>query len=223
MRGRRLRSSVADAIGAPGLIALVLLLFCLGPADAAGAEAVGSVAALAGRAQVTRAGEDQARPLAPGAKVFEGDRIQTAADAKLRLSMADGSVLTLGASTDLSLSRFHYAPEQAARNVLLEVPRGILRALVDLLVADSTFQMQTRTAVASVRGTDWIAEAQPDATAIVGLQGRVGVRNIQTQIAGEVVLFPGDGTTVRAGQPPTAPTQWGAARKNSFIERTALP
>jgi hypothetical protein len=210
-------------MAAPGLIALVLLLFCLGPTDAAAAEAVGSVAALAGHAQVTRAGEDHAQQLAPGAKVFEGDRVQTAADAKLRLTMADGSVLTLGASTDLSLSRFHYAPEQAARNVLLDVPRGILRVLVNLLVADSTFQMQTRTAVASVRGTDWIAEAQPDATAIVGLQGRVGVRNVRTDITGEVVLFPGDGTTVRAGQPPSSPTQWGAARKNSFIARTALP
>jgi hypothetical protein len=222
MRGRKLRGSAAG-VAAPGLIALVLFLFCLGPAAAVGAEAVGSVAALAGRAQVTRAGEDHAQPLAPGVKVFEGDRIQTAADAKLRLSMADGSVLTLGAATDLSLGRFHYAPDQAERNVLLDVPQGILRVLVNLLVANSTFQMQTHTAVASVRGTDWIAEAQPDATAIVGLQGRVGVRNVRTEIAGEVVLLPGDGTTVRAGQPPTAPTQWGAPRKNSFIERTALP
>jgi hypothetical protein len=223
MRGRRLRSSAVDGVGAPGLIALVLPLLWLGPADAVGAEAVGSVAALAGNAQVTRAGEDHARSLAPGVKVFEGDRIQTAADAKLRLSMADGSVLTLGASTDLSLSRFHYAPEQATRNVLLEVPRGILRVLVNLLVADSTFQTQTRTAVASVRGTGWIAEAQPDATAIVGLEGRVGVRNVRTQIAGEVVLLPGEGTTVRAEAPPEAAHTWGAARKNSFIERTQLP
>jgi hypothetical protein len=184
---------------------------------------IGSVSGLTGQAQVTSQGTSQVRPLALGAEVFEGDQIHTAADAKLRLSMVDGSVLTLGAATDLSLNRFNYAPEQAGRNVLLEVPRGIIRVLVSLLVAHSTFEVQSHTAVASVRGTDWIAEAQPDATAIVTLDGRVGVRNVRPEIAGEVVLFPGDGTTVRADQPPSAPTQWGQARKTSFIERTALP
>jgi hypothetical protein len=208
-----------------GLAALLLAATVLGtgPASAQVAEAIGSVSALVGQAEVTSQGQSAARPLALGAEVFEGDRIRTADDAKLRLSMQDGSVLTLGAATDLNLDRFHYAPEEAGRNVLLQVPRGIIRVLVNLLVAHSTFEVQTNTAVASVRGTDWIAEAQPDATAIVALDGRVGVRNVRPEIAGEVVLFPGDGTTVRVGEPPPAPTQWGAARKNSFIERTALP
>jgi hypothetical protein len=201
--------------------ALVVMLWA-GPL-AARETSVGSVSGLTGQAQVMRQGASQAQPLALGAKVFEGDRIHTAAHAKLRLTMEDGSVLTLGAATDLSLDKFNYAPERASRDVLLEVPRGIIRALVGLLVANSTFEMQSQTAVASVRGTDWIAEAKPDATAIVALDGRVGVRNVRPEIAGEVVLFPGDGTTVRAEQPPSAPTQWGQARKNSFIDRTALP
>ncbi len=206
-------------------LATVLLLVALaaGPARAQAPDAIGSVSAVTGQAQVTSAGESQARPLLPGAEVFEGDRIRTGADGRLRLDLEDGSVLTLGAATEVSLNRFDYAPEQAARNVLLEVPRGILRVLVELLVAHSTFEVQSNTAVASVRGTEWIAEAAPDATAIVGLEGRVAVRNVGPEIAGEVVLLPGDGTTVRPGQPPPAPTQWGAARKNAFIERTALP
>jgi hypothetical protein len=205
------------------VILLATAILRTAPAGAQVPEAIGAVSALVGQAEVTSQGERAARPLALGAEVFEGDRIHTADDAKLRLSMQDGSVLTLGAATDLNLSRFHYAPEEAGRNVLLEVPRGIIRVLVSLLVAHSTFEMQSQTAVASVRGTDWIAEAMPDATAIVALDGRVGVRNVRPEIAGEVVLFPGDGTTVRAGEPPPAPTQWGAARKNSFIERTAFP
>ncbi len=209
-------------------LALAVILFAAAilrtePASAQVADAIGSVSALVGQAVVTSRGESAARPLALGAEVFEGDRIHTEADAKLRLKLEDGSVLTLGAATDLNLGQFHYAPEQASRNVLLEVPRGIIRVLVELLVAHSTFEVQSHTAVASVRGTDWIAEAQPDATAIVALHGRVSVRNVRPEIAGEVVLFPGDGTTVRAGEPPPAPTQWGAARKTSFIERTTLP
>ncbi len=155
--------------------------------------------------------------------MFEGDRIRTAADAKLRLHLEDGSVLTLGAATDLNLSRVNYAPEQATRNVLLEVPRGIIRVLVDLLVAHSSFDVQASTAVASVRGTEWIVEAQPDAAALVALAGRVTVRSADPSQAGEVVLLPGEGTTVPAGAPPQAVKTWGAARKNAFLARTSLP
>jgi hypothetical protein len=203
--------------------AALLVVLWVGPLAAEGAPPVGSVSALVGQAQVTSQGATQARPLAVGADVFEGDRIRTAADAKLRLSMQDGSVLTLGAATDLDLRRFHYAPEQAARNVLLEVPRGIIRVLVQLLVAHSSFDVQASTAVASVRGTEWIAEAQPDAAALVALAGRVAVRSADPTQAGEVVLLPGEGTTVPAGAPPQAVKTWGAARKNAFIERTSLP
>ena len=110
MRNTRLRGSGVAAYGS--LIALALALLCLASLHAAAAEPVGSVAALVGQAQVKRSGESQPRSLRVGAEVFEGDRIQTAADTRLRLSMVDGSTLTLGAATDLSLSRFHYAPEQ---------------------------------------------------------------------------------------------------------------
>ena len=66
-----------------GPAALMLALLWAGPAPAA--EPIGSVSALVGEAQVTGQGESQARPLAVGTEVFEGDRIRTAADAKLRL------------------------------------------------------------------------------------------------------------------------------------------
>ena len=207
--------------------ATVLLLFSLlwaGPMPRPGVrrDRLGQRAGRAGPGRRAGAGPRRA-PLAVGTEVFEGDRIRTAADARLRLSLEDGSVLTLGAATDLDLGRFRYLPQQAARDVLLEVPRGIIRILVELLVAHSTFEVQTHTAVASVRGTDWIAEAGPDATAIVALGGRVGVRSADPAQAGEVVLFTGEGTTVEAGAPPQAKTTWGEARKSAFIERTRLP
>ena len=79
-------------------------------------------------------------------------------------------------------------------------PRGILRVLVELLVA-----------ALDLRGPEqrprWPRSAAPtgsprrrrDATAIVALEGRVAVRNVGPEIAGEVVLVPGEGTTVRPG------------------------
>jgi ferric-dicitrate binding protein FerR (iron transport regulator) len=85
------------------------------------------------------------------------------------------------------------------------------------------FEMHTNTAVISARGTEWIAEAQPAATAIVALEGEVAVRNVDPDVPGAVALGSGEGVTVEAGTTPPAPTVWGDARRTSFIERTTVP
>ena len=184
---------------------------------------VGTVEALVGTAVVTRHETGEAGPLTIGAELFEGDRIRTETGARLRLTLRDGSVLTCGEATGLTLDRALYAPERSSRSYLVRVSFGIVRAVVELLAAPATFEMQTNTAVISVRGTEWIAEAQRAATAVVALDGEVAVRNVNPAVPGAVTLGPGEGVTVEAGAPPPAPTVWGDARRNAFIERTTVP
>jgi hypothetical protein len=204
-------------------VLLGLALLCEPEPARAQAPAVGTVEALVGTAVVTRHATGEAGPLAVGAELFEGDRIRTDAGARLRLALRDGSVLTCGEATGLTLDRALYAPEQDSRNYLLRVSFGIVRAVVELLAARSTFEMHTNTAVISARGTEWIAEAQRTATAIVALDGEVTVQNVDAAVPGAVTLGPGEGVTVEAGAPPPAPTVWGDARRNAFIERTTVP
>jgi hypothetical protein len=207
------------------LVLAVLCVFVLGALAPAGAQEVpvGRVTDLSGQADVTRQGASAVQGLDVGAELFEGDRIHTEAGARLQLELRDGSVLTCGESTDLTLGRALYAPERDSRLVVLRVPLGIVRAVVELLVPRSVFEMHTETAVISARGTEWIAEAQPAATAIVALDGEVAVRNVDPAVPGAVVLGPGEGVTVEAGAPPPQPTVWGDARRNSFNERTTVP
>ena len=211
-----------------GSVLLILAVLCLallgeGEAVRAQAPAVGTVEALVGTAVVTRHETGEAWPLTVGAELFEGDRIRTDMGARLRLTLRDGSVLTCGEATGLILDRALYAPEPASRSYLVRVSFGIVRAVVELLAAPETFEMQTRTAVISLRGTGWIAEVQRAATAVVALDGEVAVRNVDPAVPGTVVLGPGEGVTVTAGAPPPAPTVWGDARRNAFIERTRIP
>ena len=211
-----------------GSVLLILAVLCLallgeGEAVRAQAPAVGTVEALVGTAVVTRHETGEAWPLTVGAELFEGDRIRTETGARLRLTLRDGSVLTCGDATGLTLDRALYAPEQATRSYLVRVSFGIVRAVVELLASPSTFEMQTNTAVISVRGTEWIAEVQRAATAVVALDGEVAVQNVDPAVPGAVALGPGEGVTVEAGAPPPAPTVWGDARRNSFIERTTVP
>jgi hypothetical protein len=205
------------------LVAMVLALLGALPALAQGARAIGTVGDLRGRCLVTSHGETEARPLSVGAEVYEGDRIRTGPGARLRLELIDGSVVQLGEQTDLVLDWFLHAPDLGSQNVLLRVSAGIFRVIAELVLPRSAFQVQTATAVASVRGTDWIAEATADATALVTLEGRVAVSNARPGIVGEVVLGAGEGTTVEVDAPPSPVSVWGEARKSSFIDRTTVP
>ena len=205
------------------LALLGLALLCAPAPARAQTPAVGTVEALVGTAVVTRHATGEAGPLAVGAELFEGDRIRTDMGSRLRLALRDGSVLTCGEATGLTLDRALYASEQDTRDYLLRVSFGIVRAVVELLTAPSSFEMQTNTAVISARGTEWIAEAQRAATSVVALAGEVAVRNSDPSVPGEVTLGPGEGVTVEAGEPPPAPTVWGDARRNSHIERTTVP
>jgi hypothetical protein len=207
--------------------AALVILWIVSPGSATPAAAqpaaVGTVEAVVGEAVVTRQETTAARALTVGAELFEGDRIRTAAGGRLQLRLGDGSVLSCGEVTELILSRALYAPERDRRLVVLRVPLGIVRAVIDLLVPRSVFEMHTATAVISARGTTWIAEAKPAATAIVALEGAVTVRNVDPSAPGAVVLGPGEGVTVEAGASPPPPTVWGDARRNAFIERTTVP
>jgi hypothetical protein len=204
-------------------VGFLLLVLWSPPLPAQAPVAIGTVEALVGDCTVARFGGSGAGALAIGSELYEGDRIRTAAGARLRLGFVDGTVIQLGESTDLVLDWFLHAPEAGTQNVLLRVSSGILRAIVELVLPRAAVEVHTTTAVASVRGTDWISEVTPAATATVALEGQVALRNIEPAIAGEVVLGPGEGTTVNVGAPPTAPTVWGDARRNQFIDRTTVP
>ena len=95
-----------------GLAMVLLMLPAGGPARAQAARSIGAVSALIGDCRVGRAGEAAALPLAVGAELFEGDRIRTAEDARLKLEFLDGSVVQLGAGTELTIDWFLHAPEE---------------------------------------------------------------------------------------------------------------
>jgi hypothetical protein len=206
-----------------GLAAILLALLWIEPLCAQGVRSIGSVSALIGHCVVSRFGGGEAQPLTVGAELYEGDSVRTADGARLKLEFIDGSVVQLGEGTDLTLDWFLYAPEEQTQNVLLRASAGIFRVIAKLVLPRSAFAVQTATAAASVRGTDWITEAAPGATAIVVLDGQVGVQSDEPEIAGAVVLKPGEGTTVEAEMPPRPPSVWGDARRNAFIARTTIP
>jgi hypothetical protein len=196
------------------------LPFLLAAAVARAAEprTVGTVSRLAGAPSILRGGQQLAAER--GMALREGDRVVTGAGGRLEITAADGSTITVGEQTTVVLTRFVAPGDSGPGSGLLDLVEGILR--LNLPGSWNRFEVITATAVASVRGTDWLIDAQgTENTAVFVAAGRVEVENIAR--TGAVLLDPGFGTDVKAGALSTMPKRWAKKRVDAALARTAIP
>jgi len=211
-RGTARRSTV--------IAALALLL----RATLAGAqEPVGSVAALEGNADDLHPGETAPVALKPADPVLLGDRLHTAPASKLRLVFRDDSVLTLAAESELTVTAEVVGPARA--NATLSLWVGTMRALVTERYKSpgSSFEVETPTAVAGVRGTTFIVDydAVRKVALVVSLVDVVCVR--ARGVAGpEVCLTPRHYTEVREGKRPSTPATIDERRLAALVAATDI-
>ena len=184
---------------------------------------IGQVTALQGQATVQHAGNTQAMPLRVESPAYREDIIQTLAASKIKLVLLDGTELSLGEGSTMTLYKFVYAPQQQTHQGIINIARGIFRVVTRKVLPQTTFEVRTATAVAAVRGTQWLGEVTPEATAITVLEGEVAVVHAEARIGGAVVLTPGQGTDVQGQQPPTAPKIWAPERVSRLLQAAALP
>lgn len=150
----------------------------------------GRVSRLAGTVTVVRQGSEV--PLSVAQDINVADTIRTAADSRAEVTFTDGSILTVGPNSEVAVSFF--APEASELTALLDLISGIARMTVNKATAWGRFEVRTTTAVASVRGTDYLVEALPEKSSVFVAEGRVAVSSRVG--AGTVVLREGQGVDV---------------------------
>jgi hypothetical protein len=135
-------------------------------------------------------------------------RLRTGADTRAEIRCSDGIAVTLGIATEVELAALTGAAGPEA-GVLIRLARGII-GLVAPERTTMRFEVETPLAIASVRSTEWLVDANP------GVEDAVFVRKglVLVTAGGETYeVRAGEGVTIlpskRAKQPP-AP--WGAAR-----------
>jgi ferric-dicitrate binding protein FerR (iron transport regulator) len=114
--------------------------------------------------------------LKKGSEVRVGDAVKTGEKSRIELTLADGSRLRLGAASKVTLSEGQLMG--AERKVSITMWVGRLWAKVAKKLGDeSKFEVETRNAVAGVRGTSFTVIANQDLSALVRVySGTVGVR-----------------------------------------------
>jgi FecR protein len=149
------------------LIAAVLCLFLSPlPASCAPGDHAGQINALVPAAS---------RNSAP-AKVKDdlqwNDLLQTGSSGRLRAGLADGSILSLGSSSELRVVQHDAASQQTS----LEVNFGKVRSkVVKITQPNGKFEMKTPNAVIGVVGTDFYVGYEANRTTVICYTGRVMV------------------------------------------------
>ena len=160
---------------------LLSLPIILAAASVSAAEphAVGTVSRLAGAPTILRGGQQQ--PAERGMALREGDRVVTGTGGRLEIAAADGSTIIVGEQTTVVLTRLVLPGDAGPGQGLLDLVEGILR--FSLPGSWNRFEVITATAVASVRGTEWLIDAKgSENTAVFVAKGSVEVETPPTPV-----------------------------------------
>jgi hypothetical protein len=197
------------------LFGAALLLVLLSPGLALPAPA-GTVVGLSGASTVESGGTRGAVRL--GQAVQVGDTVEVTTDGKLKLRMADGSVISVAAGTRLTIAAYGVDPAGQRQEARLSLVQGLLRAVVAPVERPASFEVNTAVGTAAVRSTDWFVEASATAMQVGVLSGSVEMASAATR---RRELIPARwGARMEAGRDPVPPRVWSPAEFSAFIART---
>jgi len=189
------------------LIAIVMTLVGgVAGGHAAAQEAIGAVSRIQGEANGTRGGATRALGL--NAPVFLNEIVSTGDGARLEVTFADDTRVTVGEKAKLTLDTFVFDPAAGNGAIKFGVT-GALRFVSGKLtkLASSDVRVNTGVATLGIRGTEfWGGPIDDQALGVFLVTGVVSVSNA----AGEQILSrPGQGTNIATpGSAPGPVTFW---------------
>jgi hypothetical protein len=180
---------------------------------------IGTVAVVVGTLQVQRASAWQNGSV--GAPIFIGDRLRTGASDSAKIVFRDDSVLDVAPNTELTLDKQAFDPGARRFEALLRLVKGKVRAWVSDYYRQprARYEIETPTAIAGVRGTEFIIVYDPNAevTEVIGLSETVAVAGKLGAPGGSVQVGPRFSSRVEKGRFPTVPQQLDDAQLRQYL------
>jgi len=140
--------------------------------------------------------------------IFEGDTLRTRANSLMKIKFFDGKIVSMAEKTKIQIDIY-------SKNKEITTSRGGVRSIIDkALEKDESFKIKTTTAVAGVRGTDFVVLFLGDEMSIYVFSGIVNVKND----LGETVLEKGYHTIVKLNQPPLPPILTSMEKMNQILQ-----
>jgi len=140
-------------------------------------KAVGKVVIMEGSAKIIRQGKTIPATLL--SRIYPDDTITTKGGSRMKVLFVDGSVLTIGNRTKISIKKFLYEKKGKKREASFNLTLGKVRAVLGKASKDSLYEIKTPTAVAGARGTDFIVwVVSRGVTTVLVLEGEIDVGDI---------------------------------------------
>src|SRR3989338_3343944 len=175
--------------------------YCLLPAACSFAE-IGSVTKGSGAIYFKAKGEKKWIVAEVDIEINEGDRIRTGTDGRMELLLQDGSKLSIGNNTEMEITRFLIDKDKRSGTIFLI--KGKLRAIVAKFSGRTDMKVKTPTAVAGIKGTDFIVMNEGKANVLFGEEGSVEVKGKDKE---SVNLAPNTMTENTQGHAPITPVK----------------
>lgn len=101
------------------------------------------------------------------------DHISTGANSRLQIVLADNSVFTLGANSDMVLDEFVYDPDASVRKVSARITKGVFRFVTGKVARThvENFKVKGNTDSLGIRGTDVEIDLTDEGTILTGVGG----------------------------------------------------
>ncbi|OIO71339.1 MAG: hypothetical protein AUJ58_00545 [Zetaproteobacteria bacterium CG1_02_55_237] len=191
---------------------LMMIMMAVAFLFTGGAEAWAKVAGhftlIEGRVDVLVKKGDKTIPVKLGDEVSVGDIVRTKSNSRAQITLVDSSLLNLGESSRMEIRRFVFAGgAEKKRDGMFHLFRGQLRSIVHRDKADTefNFKVETPTAVAAVRGTDYSSNVRSGSLSYFACKtGQVEVHN-RMNIGAPVLINANQFTQVAVGFAPTPP------------------
>lgn len=135
------------------------------------------------------------------------DLVKTGSEARLAITLEDGTELTLGENASLRIDEFVYEPDSGSGKLGLSVLEGAFLFVGGDTenMEDSRVDINTAVGTLGVRGTTVWGGRIDGSFGVLVAEGSVTVRNT----AGEVQLGAGEGTQIESmDAAPSAPKKW---------------
>jgi len=144
-------------------------------------------------------------PITAGGAVYSGARIVTGENSRMQVLLADETVFTMGANSDMVLDKFVYDTDQSASTTTANLMKGVFRFVTGKVARKAPDQLKVTlpVGVLGFRGTDCEVMVNPDGSGSVVLHsGQLEVTEKKTgskfpMNAGEEVTFSADGSFSR--------------------------
>ncbi len=194
-------------------------LFWLLAIPAGWAAPVGIVIGLNGDCIISRGGNRTPATLSQSVEV--GDTVEVPTGGKLKLRMADGSMVSLAPGTRMTITTYGVDEAGQRQEAKLTLEKGLVRSEVTPVAGTpARFEIDTAVATAAVRSTDWFVELNGEDMQVNVLKGSVETTSKATRRA---VLIPARAASrIRIGRDPTPPARVNMTALNGLVGRTLV-